>query len=333
MLAHPGNLSILYRVKIEGTIELSPLWQNDGKGFDRILGVFSSQNSQPVIAIAGDSGIVGVNVDGTLRYHHKGLIRSTLSSMNNRAHYHLVESYGDRSFFETIDLTDGSIISKKEVNGSGEVFLVRSTSPGTMNTLLLGLSSPPTYYRIREKSNGFQAQQSIPRFPQGAIGLSTTNSFALFYNSLSLQLRFYGLMMNSPFLHSYYPLSTPFQSVAANKDLVVLVGHDSAVLYDSDLDYLCTTPAIGGKRLRLLSVDTLKNQYLLVTENGSVQIEVKPDPWRWIYPCAKRTCDRTWITSALASWILHLSTIPFDASHVHEPCARGRSNWACHYRT
>jgi len=282
MLAHPGGSSLLYRVRIGETILLEPIWENRGKGFDRIVGIFLPFSSNPVVALAGDSGIAGIQLDGTEAYIHKGLIRATLPSSKKASYLHFLESFGDRSFFGTINLIDGSIISNKQVDGSGHGLLLRSESDGAPQTLLLGLSDPPSFYRIRESSNGFQVQHSVDRFPDAAVGLDKPGSFALIYNALPsiMALRIDKKASLSPL---YYPLSTPFQSVVSNKDYVILVCKDSAVVYNKELDYLCRVPAVGGIRVRLLRLDSSDQSYLLISENGSVGIKITPDPWGWFY--------------------------------------------------
>ncbi len=283
LLARPGNTSVLYLVGTVRTPELRPLWENEGKGFDRIVGVFpltAVNPSELIVALAGDSGIVGIRSDGTEIYRHRGRIKGTLPSSLRADHLYFAESYGDQTFFGTFNLIDGSILTSRPLRGSGRVLL--SGSGGKDRRILMGLSDPPTLVQIREESGGFEEQLPISRFPDHILSLSGNNPFVLLYHSVpSPEVLRPG--ENGRPEPLFYPSSVPYRSAVADDHYLFLVGEDSAVVYDHDLDYLCRLPVVGGERVRLIELDGDKADYLVVTERGSTIVTVEPDPWRWFY--------------------------------------------------
>ena len=292
LLAHPGATSYLYRMNLEEARLLTPIWKAEGKGYNQIVAITEAPSSETIVTIAGDSGIAGITLDGTQVYNHTGRIRGVLRSRLDRNALFFAESYDDRTYFGVLNLRDGSIGTSQQINGSGEVILRRSAQNN--GELLLLLSQPPTLYRIRESTKGFQGQHDIQRFPDAAVPLHDGGDLALLYRSLpSIEVM---RTTETPTLSTlYYPLSVPFRSVVWNDSYVMLLGNDSVVVYDSDLDYLCKLPAVGGDHPRLIALDEAEERYLLTTEQGSSILTINPDPWRWFYP---------WQTEILAAVIL-----------------------------
>lgn len=281
LLAQPGNRTILYIVKTDPTPDLTPLWQFDGKGFDQIVGVKQTATSPLTVMLTGDSGIVGIGTNGEVAFQHRGRIKGVLLSTLDTNKLYFAENYGDQTFFCTLNLSDGTILSSTPIKGSGNVLL--GYQSGVDRTILLLLSNPPTLYSIREESGGFQRQLPLPRFPDVILPVENSEAISLLYFSLPApEVLEVGEENKRTAL--YYPSSVPFQSVLYDNHYIFLVGSDSVVVYDHEFNYLCRLPAVGGVRPRLITIDSLQGSYILTTENGSSTITVKSDPWGWFYP-------------------------------------------------
>jgi PAS domain S-box-containing protein len=279
LLANPASSSLLYFVSGAADLYTEPIWQSSDNTFDRIVATVDDENDNPILVLRGDTNLVGVRTDGSVVY--------TLPL--NIARYDVyddgaptligVERIGDRLFFVRITLANGTVQTRTLLEGSGDVLLARNATGADSDLLALAVSTPPTYFLLREGSRGFVAREHLEEFPDGIVPVSGPGLYAAVWNRMPAP-RIQPLRGDGKPRTLVYPSDEPFRSIARNDRVIMLVGDRKSVVYDQSMKYVGTADVVGGANATIVP-DSVNGGLLLVSDNGTERLVIEEDPLAW----------------------------------------------------
>lgn len=281
LLARPAGATVLFRVRTRPTPELTPIWQTTGSGYERIAAVRNSVlQASPEALLAGDSGLTSIRLDGTQNFSRPVRVLRILASGPNELI--AVERSGSAISVSWIDPGTGNLLAARPLDSGGDVLgAVHRIGPDATN-LIVVTSDPPTLFRFRKESRGFLERVSLPEFPDALVTLPTGTEAALIFREYPAPR---AMIVGSQILSEqrlYYPHRDVYAHQLEAGPYVMLVGHDSAAVYDRSLDYMGSIPAAGGANPRLIPLDASQDRYLLATDQGSRIVEIREESLLWL---------------------------------------------------
>lgn len=287
LLARPSGATILFRVRITSTPELEPIWQTTGGGYHTITSVRNPLlQGGPEVILSGDSGLTAIRMDGTQAYVRPGrLLAPPIVNGVGRTELIALERLGSSVAVSWLDPATGNILTTRPLDAGGEaLWTVSRTKPGE-SELVVVTSDPPTLYRFRKESRGFQERIPIPEFPDALLPLTYGKGVALLYREYPAPRAVIAENSTLSTRALYYPDQEIYSSFFADGELTILVGENSAAVYDGTLHYLCSISVSGGIEPRLIRLGSdggKEGAYLLATDEGSRIVTIREEKFLWL---------------------------------------------------
>ena len=283
LLARPSGTTLLFTVSTLERPDLTPVWQEQGSGYDRIITVLPSLGSAQYEAIvSGDSGVAAIRLDGTVRFSRKTTVLAAFLSTEVRTELILVERRGSRTLVSWIDLITGNTIADRPLDSGGDVHAVINSDNTAKTELIVVTSAPPTLFAIRKKTRGFLERRPLESFPAGLVSLGDGQGTALLYREFP---RPRARIFSEGFASDktlFYPAGQIFSQVYANSRFIMLIAEDTATIYDRNLEYLSTVSTLGGQQPQLIPFHDYKELWLLRTNRGTTVMIIQEESWIWL---------------------------------------------------
>lgn len=283
LLARPSGATLLFKVQTGNRPAPEPIWQKSGAGFHRIVGVQRSPGSFiPEAIIAGDSGLAAIRLDGTPRFIRPTKVLAALPSLEVQTELILVERRGASTSVSWVDMLTGNTVADRRLDSEGDILAAIGKNAREQMELVVVTSNPPTLYSISKKSRGFQERIPLLSFPSGLVPLQNGNGYALIYQEFPTPR--VEIVSNGRIEHSslYYPTNQIFSHIYTNDAFVLLVAPDTTVVYNKNLEFLCTVNLPGGPNPHLTPLANHENTYLFRSDKGSRLVVIHQQSLLWL---------------------------------------------------
>lgn len=283
LLAQPSGATLLFRVMTGNRPEPEPIWQTPGVGYDKIVAVQNVPGTLlPEAVLAGDSGLVAVQLDGTVRFARQSRILTALRSTEVNSELIVVERRNSKTMVSWIDLNTGAVIADRLLDSGGEIHAALSKDKKAQTELVVITSDPPTLYSLRKQSRTFQERIPLSSFPYALVPLQDGEGLALLYRNIPAP-EVTTINGNTTEVRTlYYPGHQLFSHVYANGSYILLVADDIATVYDRSLEYVCTVDVPGGAHPHIVPLGRQKDAYLFTSDKGSKVVLIRQEAFLWL---------------------------------------------------